>query len=158
MSARLDIRGEALNWSNPFARCQTGSSSRSIRCGVICTAATAAYAKQRRKNANMMRVWATPNGVLAPKSAPVDSTIVQTDTHIRSTDPKKNGARINALIVSQSWIALNVSIGAFKCSRDAIETLSLSYHLVFVAVFTFVTAFAVFDAVLAVLLMSVSNL
>jgi hypothetical protein len=76
---------------------------------------------------------------------------------------------INAAPVSHNWIDLNVSTGKFNCSRRIIAMRSdvqlirsgvpfRAYHLVLTAVFTLVTAFAVFETVPAVLLMSNSSL
>src|SRR5579859_1096466 len=98
--------------------------------------------------------------VTAPHMMLIESTKVHNAIQRRSTDPKNSGAKASAATVAQSWIDLNV------CTAPSIATsasptprhVPFCYQRVFVAAFTPVTALAVFEVVLAVLLMRVNSL
>jgi hypothetical protein len=116
----------------------------------------------KAKKPNNMRLCSEFVGTAKPHRAPIDSRMVHIATQNRSTEPKNSGARVNAVIVAQSCTDLNVGTGNIKCSRRFIATRLVgsvrTYHLVLTAVFTLVTAFAVLDTVVDVLLISVSSL
>ena len=85
--------------------------------------------------------------------------MTQTATERRSTDPKNNGAKQTGTIVSPSWIDLNLPTGnSNRSPAIRSKARSRAYHLVFTAVFTFVTVLAVLETVAAVELINVSSL
>jgi hypothetical protein len=53
-----------------------------------------------------MRFCRASNDTASAPIQLIESTIVQTATQNKSTDPKNSGAKINAVIVIQNWIDL----------------------------------------------------
>ena len=116
----------------------------------------------RKKKPSRIRLWLEFVGTARPHRALIDSKTVHEAIQNRSTEPKKKGAKSNAVTVVQSCTDLNDRTCNVQCSRRFIALRLVGsvqpYHLVLTAVFTLVAAFAVLDTVVVVLLMRVSSL